>query len=202
MSTRWPAHVKRTVLTGPEGSVSPLFRLLRIAIGLTALVVAFVAATLYLFVFPHTDPPGHADAVVVLSGGHNWRLDPGIRLVEQGVAPTLVISAAFLDSKWTKAHEICRNGIRGVHVICPTPDPYSTQGEARMIARLARQHGWHKVDVVTSRYHVFRARMLIRRCYHGGLAMVGTHYPWLSAPLEWISEWGKLIVQETVERNC
>lgn len=202
MSTRCPAHVKRTAATEPEGTVSLLFRLLRIGIGLAALLVAFVVATGYMFIFPRTDPPGHADAVVVLSGGHNWRLDPALELMRRGVAPTLVISAVALDPNWTKAHRICRDGLPDKKVLCPIPDPYSTRGEARMIARLARQHGWHKIDVVTSRYHVFRARIVIRRCYHGELAMVGTHYPWLAAPLDWLSEWGKLIVQETVERSC
>lgn len=189
-------------LTGPEGSVSPLFRLFRIMLGFVALLVAFVAATLYLFVFPHTDPPGRADAVVVLSGGRNSRLDPAIALVQRGVAPVLVISGVGYDAKWRHAHELCRNGLSGVRVLCPDPNPYSTRGEARMIARLARQHGWRKVDVVTSRYHVFRARMLIERCFHGKLALIGTHYSWLTAPVEWLSEWGKLIVQETVERSC
>lgn len=161
-----------------------------------------MVATCFLFVFPRTDRPGHADAVVVLSGGHDWRLDPALALVRRGVAPTLVISAVALDPKWRTAHRLCRDGIRGVRVLCPTPDPYSTRGEARMIARLAREHGWRKVDVVTSRYHVFRARIVIRRCYHGRLAMIGTHYPWLAAPLDWLSEWAKLIVQETAERGC
>lgn len=167
-----------------------------------ALLFAFVAATLYLFVFARTDPPGRADAIVVLSGGRDWRLDPALRLAREHVAPVLVVSGVGYDAKWRQGRALCRHGAHGFRVLCVDPHPYSTRGEARMIARLARQRGWRKVDVVTSRYHVFRARILIERCYHGRLAMIGTHYPLLTAPLDYLSEWAKLTVQETVERGC
>ena len=203
MSTRWPAHVKRTDGTAAEGSVFRLFRLLRLLVALGALVVAFVVATAFLFVWPRTDAPGHADAVVVLSGGRNWRLDPALALVRRGVAPLLVISGAGFDRSWRKARTLCAHPRQpGFRVLCFDPHPYSTRGEARAIARLAASHRWRKVDVVTSRYHVFRARILIERCYHGRLAMVGTHYPIWTAPLDYVSEWAKLLVQLTVERGC
>jgi uncharacterized SAM-binding protein YcdF (DUF218 family) len=203
MSTRWPAHVKRTESTAAEGSVFRLFRFLRIAVGLGALLVAWIVATAFLFVWPQTDPPGHANAVVVLAGGRNWRLDPALKLVRDGVAPVLVISGVGFDRRWRKARFLCSHPHRGgFRVLCPNPDPYSTRGEARMIEGLARRYGWRKVDVVTSRYHVFRAGMLIRRCYHGRLAMIGASYPWQTAPLEYLAEWAKLTVQATVIRGC
>jgi uncharacterized SAM-binding protein YcdF (DUF218 family) len=200
MSTRCPAQVKRTAVTAQEGTVFGLFRLVRLL--LTLLVLAWLAATAFLFVWPSTDPPGRADAVVVLSGGRDTRLDPALRLMRQHVAPVLVISGAGLDPRWHKARALCANGAHGFRVICFDPKPYSTRGEGRGIARLATQHGWTRVDVVTSRYHVFRARIVIGRCYHGRLAMIGARYPWTEAPLSWISEWGKLLVQLTVQRAC
>jgi uncharacterized SAM-binding protein YcdF (DUF218 family) len=195
--------VKRTEGTAAEGSVSRLFRLLRLLVALGALLVAWIVATALLFVWPQVDRPGHADAVVVLSGGRNWRLDPALALVRRGVAPLLVISGAGFDHGWHKARELCAQPRqRGFRVLCFDPHPYSTRGEARTIARLARARHWRKVDVVTSRYHVFRARVIIRRCYHGPLAMIGVHYPVWSAPLDYVSEWAKLAVQLTVERSC
>jgi uncharacterized SAM-binding protein YcdF (DUF218 family) len=195
--------VKRTEGTAAEGSVFHLFRLLRLLVAFGALAVAFVVATAFLFVWPATDAPGHADAVVVLSGGRNWRLDPALSLVRAGVAPLLVISGAGFDEGWHKAHELCSHPRqRRFRVLCFDPHPYSTRGEARAIARLAATHHWRKVDVVTSRYHVFRARIVIERCYHGRLAMIGTHYPVWTAPLDYFSEWAKLLVQLTVERGC
>jgi uncharacterized SAM-binding protein YcdF (DUF218 family) len=200
MSTRCPAHVKRTAVTRAEGSVSGLLRLVWIILAL--LLVAFVAATAVLFVWPSTDRAGHADAVVVLSGGRDSRLDPALELMRRNVAPVLVISGAGLDARWKKARRLCREGATGFRVLCFDPNPYSTRGEAQEIARLARSHGWTKVDVVTSHYHVFRARLVIRRCYKGGLAMIGTGYPWQTAVLAWFSEWGKLAYQLTAQRSC
>src|SRR5438132_5812469 len=154
MSTRCPAQVKRTAVTAAEGTVSGLRRP-RILLPLAVLVLAWLVATGVLFVWPSTDSPGRADAVVVLSGGRDRRLDPALRLMRQRVAPVLVISGAGYDEKWKKARGLCAHGAQGFRVLCFDPTPYSTRGEARGIARLAREHGWRKVDVVTSRYHVF-----------------------------------------------
>jgi len=177
----------------------------RLLLVLAALVAAWLVACAFLFVWPRADsPPGRADAVVVLSGGLNQRLDPALALVRRGVAPVLAISSAFRSPRWTKAQRLCRGeeGPTRFRVLCFNAVPYSTQGEARAIARLARSHGWHRVVVVTSTFHVTRARMVVRRCYHDALWVVGTGSAWWRLPEEWASETGKLIVQLTVQRGC
>lgn len=140
--------------------------------------------------------------MVVLSGGRNSRLDPALELMRRRVAPLLVISGSGLDRKWQKARRLCRDGTRDFRVLCFDPKPYSTRGESEEIARLARSRHWRQVDVVTSDYHVFRARLIIGRCYHGGLAVIGTDYGWRTAALAWFSEWGKLLYQLTIQRSC
>jgi uncharacterized SAM-binding protein YcdF (DUF218 family) len=119
------------------------------------------------------------------------------------VAPVLAISSPN-RGKWPKARSLCagRTKVARVRVLCFQPNPFSTQGEARAVARLARAHGWSRVVVVTSTFHVTRARMLFRRCYPGKLWMVGTSSPWWKLPEEWASETGKLIVQLTAQRGC
>jgi len=166
------------------------------------LFLVWVGASLYLFVWPPTDAPGKADAVIVLSGGRDSRLDPAIRLVEQKVAPLLVISGSGYDPKWVTARRLCANGATGYRVLCFDPHPYSTHGEAEAIERLARAHGWTRIDVVSSRYHVFRAGMLVRRCYHGRVAMIGTGSSALSTLSAVFTEWAKLVYQLTVQRSC
>ncbi len=175
----------------------------RLLLVFAVLVAAWLVACAFLFVWPKTDKPGRADAVVVLSGGGDRRLDPALALVRRGVAPLLVISSPALDPKWLKAKRLCRHPAQpGFRVLCFEAVPYNTQGESRAIARLARVHGWTRVVVVTSTFHVTRARMLITRCYRGGLAMVGTRSPRLRLPEEWASETGKLIVQLILQRRC
>jgi hypothetical protein len=176
----------------------------RLLLVLAALVGAWLVACAFLFVWPHTDaPPAHADAVVVLAGGLDRRLDPALKLVRDGVAPVLAVSSPN-RGKWPKARALCAGRVKtpGFHVRCFTPTPYSTQGEARAVARMARAFGWSRVVVVTSTFHVTRARMLFHRCYPGKLWMVGTSWPWWKLPEEWASETGKLIVQLTAQRGC
>lgn len=177
----------------------------RLLLGLAGLLAAWLVACIFLFVWPRADaPPAHADVVVVLSGGLNRRLDPALALVRRGVAPVLAISSAFKGGNWKKAERLCRgqDGPTRFQVVCFTAVPYSTRGEARTVARLAREHHWKRVVVVTSMFHVTRARMLFRRCYRGQLWVVGTGSPWWQLPEEWASETGKLLVQLTVERGC
>jgi uncharacterized SAM-binding protein YcdF (DUF218 family) len=173
----------------------------RILIVLGVLVLVWVAATLRLVFFPVEDDVGKADAVVVLSGSKHERLDRGLELVREGVAPVLVISGGF-DPRQPRANELCRDGGDGFSVTCFTPDPDSTRGEAREVADLAREEGWRRVLVVTSRFHVTRARRLFDRCTDVDVDAVGVDYPWTSVPAAIAGEWVKLGLSETVNRGC
>jgi uncharacterized SAM-binding protein YcdF (DUF218 family) len=177
--------------------------LIRWAIRLMLVVVlffAFVAATFYLFVFPHMDRVTHADAVVVLSGGRSDRLPKGLKLVQDGVASTLVISDGRAPG-YPQANKLCKGG-QPFKVVCFVPDPYSTRGEAETVERLARKHGWHSLVVVTSRYHVFRARVLFKRCFKGPLAVTGSTPSLKNMVNGALQEWPKLVYEETLVRSC
>jgi uncharacterized SAM-binding protein YcdF (DUF218 family) len=176
----------------------------RLLLVFAALVGAWLVACLVLFVWP----PGesgrvtHADVVVVLSGDKK-RLAPGLELIRRGVAPVLAISTVTRTRHWPQAVDLCRrHRYAGARVVCFDAVPYSTQGEARTIARLARTEGWRSVVVVTSTFHVTRAKMLFRRCYRGKLDVVGAPSTWWKLPDEWASETGKLLVQLTVRQGC
>lgn len=170
-----------------------LFRWLRRAVLLLVLLAVFLGGSVYLFVWQHGDAPTRAGAIVVLSGSASDRYPKGLALFRRGLAPTLVLSDGLAYA---------RRACRRPDVICPRPDPYSTRGEARMIARLARAHDWRTVIVVTSRYHVFRARRIIERCYRGRLELVGS-LPGIGRYLLGSAyEWPKLIYAETLVRSC
>ena len=168
------------------------------------LLAAWLVVCAVLFVWPSAaSSPRRADAIVVLSGGRDSRLDPALLLARYGVAPLIVISSPGQDPKWKRARRLCQaHRAAGVRVLCFEAHPYSTEGEAMAIARLADVHGWQHVVVVTSTFHVTRARMLIKRCYKGALSMVGTSSTWWKLPEEWASETGKLLVQLTLRRAC
>ena len=179
--------------------------ILRLVLVLAALAAAWVVACALLFAWPRADePPAKADAVVVLAGGLNRRLDPALALMRQRVAPVLAISSAFHGDNWKKAQRLCRGdlGPTRYEVLCFNAKPYSTRGEARTVAELARTQGWKRVVVVTSTYHVTRTRVLFERCYPGRLWVVGTGSTWWRLPQHWVDETGKLLVQETVQRGC
>jgi uncharacterized SAM-binding protein YcdF (DUF218 family) len=176
----------------------------RILLIVAAVLAAWLAACLVLFVWPPSESsaPAHADVVVVLSG-NTRRLAPALALIRRGVAPVLALSTVRRTKHWPQAERLCTaHRYAGARVVCFTAVPFSTQGEARTVARLARERGWHSVVVVTSTFHITRAHLLFRRCYHGPLSVVGSGSTWWKLPEEWISETGKLLVQLTVRRGC
>jgi uncharacterized SAM-binding protein YcdF (DUF218 family) len=158
----------------------------------------FAAVTAYLFVWPDEDSvPGSADAVLVLSGGRGDRLPEGRRLVRAGVAPTLVISDGRAEG-WEEANRLCEDG----QALCFEPDPYSTQGEARWIAEEADRRGWDSLVVVTSSYHVRRARVIVERCFRGRLAVVGTEAQASNRIIGIAWEWPKSLYYLIWNRAC
>jgi uncharacterized SAM-binding protein YcdF (DUF218 family) len=167
---------------------------------LPVLLVAWLAATAVLFVWPEQDEPRTADAVVVLSGGRKTRLAKGLELVRAGVAPTLVISDGTAPG-WREGNRLC-DGEGTFEVVCFRPRPYSTHGEANDVAALAARHRWRSLVVVTSRYHVTRARMLFRRCTDARIAGVAARTSPLSMTMNLPFEWGKFVWQLTLERDC
>jgi uncharacterized SAM-binding protein YcdF (DUF218 family) len=162
------------------------------------LVAAYVIAAVLLFVVRHDDRPVRANAVVVLSGSKQ-RLPLGEKLMREHFAPVLVVSRSTKPSRLETA--AC-SGRLPYKVICFSAQPYSTRGEARAIGQLARRHRWRSIDVVTSHFHVFRARLVIRRCYHGEVHMVGAPQRAVHLPLDVLRESAKLVYQETLQRGC
>ena len=167
---------------------------------LALLLAAWLAATAVLFVWPRGGDPQRADAVVVLSGVRTARLEKGLELVRAGVAPTLVISDGRARG-WAEANRLCDGGA-DFRVVCFRPTPYSTHGEAADVARIARDRGWRSLVVVTSRYHVTRSRLLFGRCLDGRVSGVPAKTSPGAMAMNVPFEWGKLLYQLTVERDC
>jgi len=168
---------------------------------LAFLVIAWLAWSAVLFVWPRENDPGKADAVVVLSGARDPRLAKGLELMRSKVAPTLVISDGRAKG-WAQGNRLCKTSGSTFDVVCFRPKPYSTQGEAESVARLAQRQGWRAVVVVTSRYHVTRSRLLFRRCTDAAVRGVAADTSVWALARNLPFEWGKLAYQLTVDRDC
>ena len=159
-------------------------------------MVAGGVATVRLFVWPPSDSPESVDAVIMLSGDRGERLARSLRLMDAGIARTLVLDGEP-DSQ--QARDLCDGG-RPFEVICLRPQPDSTRSEARAAARLASARRWRTVAVVTTTSHITRAGLLFRRCFDGSVKMVKAHRREGVRPL--IHEWMGLVHAIAIERAC
>ncbi|WP_179467724.1 YdcF family protein [Mycolicibacterium vinylchloridicum] len=126
-----------------------------------------------LFNRPQVDPLTKADAIIVLGGENDGRLQYGLSLAEQGYADTVILSDSYFDSEVDSADyaRACASGTATVTVLCFRASPYTTRGEAMYLARLAKQHNWTHVIVVSWNYHMFRARYIFHQCFSGTVTM-------------------------------
>jgi uncharacterized SAM-binding protein YcdF (DUF218 family) len=141
------------------------------ALAVGVLLVAWLVVGYLVIADPTVNHPRHADAVVVLGPpDNNGRVDTALSLIRQHVATNLVISV--MSERQRQAKSLCTAPQEGFNVTCFQPHPATTRGEAEHVRDPARQHGWTSVVVVTSTYHVSRARMIFQRCLDGRLFVV------------------------------
>ena len=140
-----------------------------VAMLMSVTITAGVAGFL-LFNRPHVDPLAKADAIVVLGGEWDNRVAYGLDLARRGYAHTLVLSEGYIGHH-DEMRRACGELIPGVTVICFTPDPYNTSGEAIFTAKLAAEHDWSHVILVSWNYHMVRARYIFSQCFAGDIIM-------------------------------
>jgi uncharacterized SAM-binding protein YcdF (DUF218 family) len=129
-----------------------------------ALLLLIGISGYFLFTNASADGLQRADAIVVLGGEHDGREDYGISLARDGWAPTVVLSNPYpADDSVMK--RVCASPGGGIEVLCERPDPVTTRGEAEVMQRLAAERSWHKIIVVTWRYHMPRARWIFQQCF-------------------------------------
>lgn len=186
---------RRLRLRGSSGLAVPA----AVVVGVAA--AAWAIASALLFLWPPTDAPRRADALVVLGPGRDGeRLTKGLELLERGVAPVVVVSHSRRPGHWPLERTLCARP----RSHCFRAEPFTTRGEAREVARLAGAHDWRSVVVVTSSYHVVRARLLYGRCLRGRVSVVGARpAAGLSGLVRSIvHEWGGLAYALTFARDC
>jgi len=135
------------------------------------LTLASTLAVEAVYLRPQVDVPRRADAVLILGGPDHERYPFGLALGREGFASTVVVSNPDGPRNRWLTNE-CENPPPGIVVHCFNPDPSTTKGEGRELRRLASEHGWKTVIVVTIRPHISRARYVLQSCFAGDLVMV------------------------------
>jgi uncharacterized SAM-binding protein YcdF (DUF218 family) len=143
-----------------------------------------------------------SDAIVVFVGGKGERLEVVHQLLDAGVAPNVVIPNG-LGPGWYEGNQLCLEETRA-EVFCPALPDGDTRSEARLIGRIATENSWQRLVVVTSDYHLERARLRLSRCFDGEVEAVAA-----DSDLGGGERMGKLIHElfghveaRVVERGC
>jgi uncharacterized SAM-binding protein YcdF (DUF218 family) len=144
-----------------------------------------------LYVSPAADTlaPGQRVDAIIAVGGMIETATYAQSLVEQqaliaqrslGKQPVLVLSDPYSPNVGRPVHRTCASRPSGYRIICFSPHPSTTRGEAREIRTLAQANGWTRIAVVAPSFHISRARVLFRRCYPHTLLMLAmpTHVAW------------------------
>jgi uncharacterized SAM-binding protein YcdF (DUF218 family) len=166
------------------------------------------------------DPLSRADAILVLAGSDIERPLEAVDLYTAGYAAHIVLTRESVEPamealrrrginppfevEWQRA-VLVQLGVAQDAVIIPPRIHDNTAQEAQTLRDLAAAHGWRHVIVVSSKYHLRRAGMALRReLRETGVSVVmrGTRYDramperWWSrrADIRWLlSEVPKLI---------
>ena len=181
-------------VVGPKSTRARL-----VAALVVVLVLAMVALTFPLFVYPDLNPPQKSDAIVVLGGNGAGPFDEGVALARAHDAPTVVLSLV----PGYACHGSVLPEAPSVRLLCFRANPQSTQGEGRAIAHLAAVHHWDRVIVVMPTTQASRARLRIGRCYPGQVLEVGVQPPGFWAWVRGIAyEWPALMKALVLQPGC
>ncbi len=168
----------------------------RLTFVVLAVIVASSLATARLFVWPAQGAPARVDAIVMLDGAGD-RLAVALQLAREHRAPVLVVSLG-LDGY----DGPCPPTTPGVRTICFDPNPADTRGEAEFVGRLALQHRWRSVVLVTTRGQDTRARITVGHCLSGSIYVITAPISLGEWPHEIAYGWGSLLKELVLYRAC
>jgi uncharacterized SAM-binding protein YcdF (DUF218 family) len=97
-------------------------------------------------------------------------------------------------------HDLCAKGSSQFQLFCLAATPDSTKGEAMTISRMAQEHGWRNIALVTTDYHLTRSARWFDRCYSGKVYPVSA--PASASVAEIAHEWLGTVDQGLIDRHC
>jgi uncharacterized SAM-binding protein YcdF (DUF218 family) len=177
----------------PSPSRRRLLRALTAVLGLlaAAAVAAFFFVGSYL---AHEDTLAKADAIVVLAGTYMERPLEAADLYREGWAPRIVMGYGIQEPALdvlrqrgvatVRVEDLARNALEQLGIphdafVLPSRVHDNTAQEAQSVHALAAAKGWHRIIVVTSKFHLRRAGYAFRRELAGSgveVVMHGSRY--------------------------
>jgi uncharacterized SAM-binding protein YcdF (DUF218 family) len=119
-----------------------------------------------------TDPIDSADLIVVLAGdGSGRRVAEGLRLLQAGVAPRLLVNGSYAlyearECELGRAYAVARGGDpQAIEAFCMDAD--STLDEALILDQELRSRNVQHAIIVTSDFHTARAGRIFREATSG-----------------------------------
>lgn len=133
------------------------------------------------------------DAIVCLAGGRGrivaagdiwyryWELSQGIvpgagRTPVPERPPLLYISGMGRQSTWGDFLKSLRKGVRGViypETVVLEKESFNTEANARWLMKYAEEHNWERVLLMTSPYHMKRARYIFEQVLKSSKSPLG-----------------------------
>jgi uncharacterized SAM-binding protein YcdF (DUF218 family)/glycosyltransferase involved in cell wall biosynthesis len=168
---RWELRLRRVYRAARQRS------LIWIAAAVIAYLLVFQTPIIWFLAQPLrvSDQPREADAIVVFAGGvgesgeagggYQERVKQAVDLYRAGYAPRIIFSSgfvfAFQEAEVMRALAI-DNGVPA-HAILLETKAANTHDNVRLSHEILREHGWQRVLLVSSPYHMRRALMTWRR---------------------------------------
>lgn len=176
--------------TVPESVACVLFVRRTLATAWIALGLWLIIAVQLFHNVPDS-PATRTDAVIMLGGASNERLPVAEELKQSLEIPVLVVSHTETPGN-ASADALCQDeATRRKGLVCLKLAEKDTRGEARAIGNLVSAEGWTNITVVTSRYHMARAGLLIGQCTTAHVELFG------STPDFNLKQWVDRFVVET-----
>ena len=162
----------------------PVFAVLLLA---TAFLGGFAAFSTHVSRLSTPAAPEEADAIIVLTGGHQ-RLDAAVDLLKSGKGKRLLISGVNPAARIIDL-QLATGGDPGLFACCVDIDraALDTIGNAEESAKWVNSHAYGKVIVVTNNYHMPRSLLELQRMIEGAELMP---YPVVNTRLdggEWLT---------------
>jgi uncharacterized SAM-binding protein YcdF (DUF218 family) len=168
-------------------------------LGLVATVLFLPFAGRYLVA---EDPLTTADSIFVLAGARAERWLEAVDLYREKWAPRILLSSGRHEAaeialrsrgiRFPSSEELARDaigqlGVPDAAVTIVETEVDNTAQEAEELRRKATAAGWHRVIVVTSKYHTRRAGFAFARAFRGSgvvIVMRGSRYD-TATPARW-----------------